>query len=72
LSFVLFIIYNITNNFFMIEGFRTGLFITQDSKIYGAYEDEIVFWGNNFYESLENVYFDNISWEIIKDFFHDK
>lgn len=25
LSFVLFIIYNITNNFFMIEGFRTGL-----------------------------------------------
>ncbi|MBD5142490.1 MAG: hypothetical protein HDT22_02600 [Ruminococcus sp.] len=49
----------------------TFLFITQDSKIYGAYEDEIVFWGNNFYESLENVYFDNISWEIMKDFFVD-
>ena len=50
---------------------NTFLFITQDAKIYGAYEDEIVFWGNNFYESLENVYFDNISWEIIKGFFRD-
>ena len=48
----------------------TFLLITQDAKIYGAFEDEIVLMGNNFYDFLENLYIDkDILWHSIKNFY---
>ena len=49
----------------------TFLLITQDAKIYGAFEDEIVLMGNSFYEFLENLYIDkDIFWHSIKNFYN--
>ena len=49
----------------------TFLLITQDAKIYGAFEDEIVLMGNNFYDFLENLYIDkDILWHSIKNFYN--
>lgn len=49
---------------------NTFLLMDKDLEIYGAYENEFIFLGKNFYVFLENFYLDKlIDWEIIKNFF---
>ena len=50
-----------------IDGYDVSLMLSSDLKIYGIFEDEIAFYGNDVFEFLINLYEDReIKWHIVK------
>lgn len=51
---------------------NTFLLMDNNLEMYGVYENEFIYLGKNFYDFLENFYFDKLmDWKIIDNFFDD-